>query len=146
MKSRRENDVGFPAKKLAEAKKMNTKKLKWFGIILIVLTGTIHFMESPEYFDEAAYMGILFVLNGLGSIAAAYGIFKNKGWGWFLGFFIAFGSIIGYIVSRTAGLPSVAVKNWFELTGILSLIVEALFIVVLLAFFNGKIDVPRNLD
>ena len=134
----------FPLNILDEVKKMDAKKFKWFGIVLIVITGIIHFMESPEYFDEAVYMGILFVINGIGSIAAAYGIFKNKGWSWFLGFLIAFGSITGYIVSRTIGLPSVAVKDWFEFTGILSLIVEALFIFSLLVYFNGKIDVPKE--
>lgn len=106
---------------------MNGKNLKWFGIILIVITGIVHFIEAPEYFEEAAYMGALFALNGIGSLAAAFGIYKNQKWGWILGLLIAVGSIAGYAVSRTVGLPNVAVKEWIEPIGILSLVVEALF-------------------
>lgn len=106
---------------------MNGKNLKWLGIILIIVTGIVHFIEAPEYFEEAAYMGALFVLNGVGSIAAAYGIYKNLRWGWILGLLIAAGSIVGYALSRAVGLPNIAVKEWFEATGIISLVVETLF-------------------
>lgn len=106
---------------------MNGKNLKWFGIILIVITGIVHFIEAPEYFEEVAYMGALFVLNGIGSLAAAFGIYKNQKWGWILGLLIAIGSIVGYAISRTVGMPNVAIKEWIEPIGILSLVVEALF-------------------
>ena len=115
---------------------MNGNNLKWFGIILIIVTGIIHFIEAPEYFDEAAYMGVLFVLNGIGSLAAAFGIYKNQKWGWFLGLLIAAGSIVGYAASRTVGLPGVAVKGWFEFIGILSLAVEGLFVLLSLRPLN----------
>lgn len=121
---------------------MNGKNLKWLGIILIVIIGIIHFIEAPEYFDEATYMGLLFVLNGIGSLAAAYGIYKNKKWGWILGLLIAVGSIIGYAISRTVGMPNVAVKEWFEFIGILSLVVEALF--SLMAIKMVSLDLSLN--
>lgn len=117
---------------------MNGNNLKWFGIVLIIVTGIIHFIEAPEYFDEAAYMGVLFVLNGIGSLAAAFGIYKNQKWGWFLGLLIAAGSIIGYAASRTAGLPNVAVKEWFEPIGILSFAVEVLFSVLAIKILSGE--------
>lgn len=117
---------------------MKVKNLKWLGIILIVITGIIHFMEAPEYFDEATYMGGLFVLNGIGSLAAAYGIYKNQKWGWILGCLIAIGSIVGYAISRTIGLPYIAVKEWFEFIGILSLVVEALFSLLAIKMLSVK--------
>lgn len=115
---------------------MNGKNFKWFGIMLIIVTGIVHFVEAPEYFDDAAYMGALFVLNGIGSIAAAYGIYKNQKWGWMLGLLIAGGSILGYIVSRTIGMPGVAVKEWADAIGILSLAVEGLFVLLALRPLN----------
>lgn len=115
---------------------MNSKNLKWFGIILIIITGIIHFIEAPEYFDEAAYMGLLFVLNGIGSLTAAYGIYKNQKWGWILGLLITGGSILGYIISRTIGMPGVAVKEWADGIGILSLAVECLFVLLALRPLN----------
>lgn len=117
---------------------MNSKNLKWFGIILIIVTGIIHFIEAPEYFEEAIYMSALFVLNGIASIAAAYGIFKNQKWGWILGCLIAAGSIIGYALSRIVGLPNIAVKEWFEATGVISLVVETGFVIVAAMVLNGK--------
>ena len=115
---------------------MNSKNLKWLGMILIVITGIIHFIEAPEYFDEPIYMGLLFVLNGIGSLAAAYGIYKNQKWGWMLGLLIAGGSILGYIISRTIGMPGVAVKEWADAIGILSLAVEGLFVLFALRPLN----------
>lgn len=123
---------------------MNGKNLKWFGIILIIITGIIHFIEAPEYFDEAAYMGLLFVLNGISSLTAAYGIYKNQKWGWILGLLIAAGSIIGYAVSRTASMPNVAVKEWFEPIGILTLVVEALFILLAIKMLSVKVNHGRT--
>lgn len=117
---------------------MNSKNFKWLGVILIVVTGIIHFIEAPEYFEEAAYMGALFVLNGIASIAAAYGIFKNQKWGWILGCLIAAGSIIGYALSRTVGLPNIAIKEWFEAIGLISLAVEAGFLIVAVMGLKGK--------
>lgn len=119
---------------------MNGKNLKWLGIRLIVITGIIHFIEAPEYFEEAAYMGGLFVLNGIGSLAAAFGIYKNQKWGWILGLLIALGSIVGYAISRTIGLPYIAVKEWFEFIGILSLVVEALFSLLAIKMLSVKVN------
>lgn len=121
---------------------MNSKTLKWLGIILIIITGIIHFIEAPEYFEEAAYMGGLFILNGIASLAAAFGIYKNQKWGWILGLLVAAGSIVGYAVSRTVGMPNVAIKEWIEPIGILSLVVEALF--SLLAIKMVSLDLRLN--
>lgn len=123
---------------------MNGKNLKWLGVILIIVTGIVHFIEAPEYFEEAAYVGALFVLNGIGALAAAYGIYKNQKWGWVLGSLIAAGSIVGYALSRTVGLPGVAVKEWFEFIGILSLVVEALFCLTAIKMLSGKVAVNHG--
>lgn len=123
---------------------MNSKNLKWLGIILIVVTGIIHFIEAPEYFDEAVYMGALFTFNGIGSLVAAYGIYKNRRWGWILGFPIAAGSIVGYALSRTVGLPNVAVKEWFEFIGVLSLVVEALFCLLAVRMLFGEVKLNHG--
>ncbi len=123
---------------------MNGKNLKWFGIILIVITGIVHFIDAPDNFGNAAYKGVLFVLNGVGAIVAAYGIFRGAAWGWFLGLLIAGGAIAGYIISRTVGLPGLRVDpHWLEPLGVLSLIVEGLF--VLLAIYAVGIAGKRNL-
>lgn len=118
---------------------MNVSKgLVWAGIALILITGLIHLISTPHHFEEATYVGVLFVLNAIGSAAAAIGIFLQRGWGWALGALIAALSIISFLISRTVGLPATHVEEWNTL-GISSVIVEAAFLLVSLpAFFNSR--------
>lgn len=107
--------------------------LVWAGMALIALVGLIHLIEAPEYLEETAYVGLLFLANAAGSIVAAYGIFRGRGWAWPLGVLIAGGAFVAYVLSRTVGLPGapdLAGDSFFEPTGVASLVVEALFVVV----------------
>jgi hypothetical protein len=106
------------------------------GISLIVIVGLIHLVDSPEDLAEGSYQGFLFVANFLGALAAAVGIYRGNKWGWTLGALVAGGAFVGYVISRTVGLPGMPVETeWMEPLGVLSLIVEALFVGVLLAIF-----------
>lgn len=107
-----------------------TRGVVWAGIILILITGLIHLVDAPDSFEEATYKGILFILNGVGAIVAAIGIYRGvKSWGWSLGLVVAAGALIAYIISRTVGLPGLEAEPdaWFEPLGLASMIVEALF-------------------
>ncbi|MDD5078565.1 MAG: hypothetical protein PHQ84_06135 [Candidatus Omnitrophica bacterium] len=126
-----------------------TKKIfTWLGIVLILITGLVHFLDAPDSFSDAPYKGWLFYINFAGALLAALGIFFNKlDWGWNLGFLIAAGSILGYIASRTVGLPFIPAEpdEWFEPLGVISLAVEGLFIAVfvLKRFTERKLPVLR---
>jgi hypothetical protein len=105
-------------------------KLGIAGMVLIALTGLIHLLVTPEYFEYAAYVGLLFLLNVAGSALSAYGISRGARWGWILGLVIAIGSFVGYIISRTVGLPGapgILREPFTEPPGLLSLVVEAAF-------------------
>jgi uncharacterized membrane protein YczE len=52
-----------------------------------------------------------------------------------LGALVAGGAFAGYVISRTIGLPGMPVEDWLELLGVLSLLVEGLFIGLWLANF-----------
>jgi hypothetical protein len=114
-------------------------KLLWAGILLIAVVGLIHLIESPEHFEAATYLGLLFLANFAGAAVAAYGIYKRLGWGWALGALVAGGAFVMYIVSRTVGLPSLTEAELFEPMGVASLVVEGLFVGLYLAVF-----VPRR--
>lgn len=113
-------------------------KLMWAGISLIAVVGLIHLIEAPEYFEEATYLGLLFLANFAGSLAAAIGIYRGRGWGWGLGVLVAGGAFVGYVISRTIGLPGLPVGEWLEPLGVLSLLAEGLFIGLCLAVFARK--------
>jgi uncharacterized membrane protein YfcA len=106
------------------------------GISLIVVVGLIHLINSPEDLEEGSYTGLLYLANFFGALASAIGIYRGRSWGWALGFVVAAGAFAGYVISRTVGLPGLPVETeWLEPLGVLSLLVEGLFVGVFLAIF-----------
>jgi uncharacterized membrane protein YfcA len=104
------------------------------GIALILVVGLIHLINSPEDLEEGSYTGLLYLANFAGALAAAVGIYREKRWGWALGLLVAAGAFAGYVISRTVGLPGLPVETeWLEPLGVLSLLVEGLFVGVYLA-------------
>jgi hypothetical protein len=122
-------------------------KLLWGGISLIALVALIHLIEAPENLGEAIYLGLLFLANFVGAVVAA-GIYRDRSWGWDLGALVAGGAFVGYVISRTFGLPGLPVEEWLEPLGILSLLVEGLFIGLYLAVSarSRKSAAARPLD
>ena len=101
------------------------------AVALILVTGAIHFIDAPGSFGDATYKGVLFVANGIAALVAAYGIYRNERvWGWWLGLLVAGGALVSYVISRTIGLPGLEPDVWLEPLGILSLLVEAAFVVL----------------
>jgi len=101
------------------------------GVALILVTGAIHWIDAPSSFGDATYKGLLFLANGIAAIIAAFGIQRGeRTWGWGLAVLVAGGALVGYVISRTVGLPGLPPDVWLEPLGILSLMVEAAFIVL----------------
>lgn len=99
----------------------------------------VHLIEAPEYFEDATYLGVLFLANFAGAILAAAGIYKGSwSWGWGLGAIVAAGAFAGYVISRTGGLPGLDETGFLEPMGILSLVVEGLFVFLCAVTITGK--------
>ena len=124
----------------------NSKLIIWVGIVLIIATGILHFINAPDSFDEATYKGILFIANGVGALIAAFGIWNDKRWGWTMGLLVAAGAIAGYVASRTIGMPGIPAEPdaWLEPMGVASMIAEALFSVVALYSLSAATLVGTN--
>src|SRR3954468_3278509 len=104
-------------------------KLRMAGVVLISLTGLIHLLVTPEYYGFASYLGLLMLANFAGSVVSAVGIYQRQVWGWVLGVVMAAGAFVGYVESRTLGLPGL--PSWEPFTeppGLISLVVEAIFL------------------
>ena len=110
----------------------HTQTHTWAGILLVLATGLIHGVEGPANYHEAAYKGLLFFLNAAGALVAARGIYRGATlWGWTLGVLISAGALTLYIVSHTIGLPGLEIDDeWFEPLGVVSLLVEGLYVLV----------------
>lgn len=111
------------------------RSVVWGGLALIALTGIIHVVEAPEYFEFAPYLGLSFVVNALGSAGAAYGVWRGRTWGWALGAVVAGGAFVAYLISRTVGLPGLTEAEFFEPIGIASLIAEGGFVALAASLF-----------
>ena len=94
----------------------------------LAVVGVIHIVLAPEYAEEAAYLGVLFVLGGL-----ALGVLAVRLWraddtpAWLLGSLIMAAMGVGFVLSRTVGLPGFHEGEW-ELSGLLCLVLEAGFL------------------
>jgi hypothetical protein len=114
----------------------SSEKLVGAGISLIVVVGLIHLINSPGDLEEGSYTGLLYLANFFGALAAAVGIYRGRSWGWSLGALVSVGAFAGYVISRTIGLPGLGVEEeWLEPLGVLSLVLEALFVGVFLTVF-----------
>jgi hypothetical protein len=108
-----------------------THRLKIVAAAAIVATGLIHLGSAREAFGEATYKGLLFVANGVGGLVAAVGVYCDRAnWGWLLGVLVAGGAFLGYVISRTVGLPGLPAEPdaWLEPLGVASLVAEVVFL------------------
>jgi hypothetical protein len=114
--------------------------LKLAAIVLIVVVGLTHLIGAPQHYRVAPYIGVGFVANFIGALVAAVGIYRDAMWGWLIGALITGGALVMYMVSRSVGLPGFehAVGRWSGPLGILSLMVEALFITIFLLWLSAR--------
>ena len=111
----------------------STHSLRIIAVVAIVATGLVHLATARDSFGEATYKGLLFVANGVGALVAAVGVYRDRAdWGWLLGALVAGGAFLGYVLSRTVGLPGLPAEPgaWFEPLGVASLVAEAVFLIV----------------
>ena len=119
---------------------MKSKFLQGLAIVIILEVGLVHYFSAQHEFEDAWILGYMFIANFLGSLVAAYGIYRRKTRGWGLGFLISAGSIGAYIWSRTSGLPGLRPEEWLYPWGVTSILAESLF--CLLVFMRPWKDRP----
>lgn len=117
------------------------------AVLLLLATGAIHAWDARDAFGDAPYKGVLFALNALGALVATAGIWRREAWGWALGAAVAGGALLGYIASRTVGLPGLPAEPgaWLEPLGVASVLAEAGFLLVLWLHRNAASHTNRNL-
>lgn len=114
---------------------MKSMRIKWTGIILIVIVGLLNFhiphflLESRSDFGPAEHLLELALLaNVIASSVAALGIFRSGRWGWVIGIVVCAFSASLWVAQETIGLASLP-QQWLEPSRIASLAVEGVFVV-----------------
>ena len=101
------------------------------GAALLLAAAVIHIIEIRD--AEIAFLVVGFALSALGTLGAAL-LLLSRGprLGWLIGGGAAGLTFLGYVVSRTIGLPGDKedIGNWGEPLGVVSLVVEGLVVVL----------------
>jgi hypothetical protein len=107
--------------------------LRSAGAVALVGVALIHFLDVFDKFKETPYLGVLYLGSIAGSLVAAALLTRPDARpGWALGGGVAALTFLGYVLSRTTGLPLSHgdVGNWLEPLGLASLFVEGLVVVI----------------
>ena len=105
--------------------------------LILGAIGLIHAVLAPEYMEEQAYIGVLFIVGAIGSWAMAWLLWKREDMtAWIVGALAAAGMGVGFVLSRTTGLPGFHEGEW-ELSGIISLLLEGAFVAMALTHLRA---------
>jgi hypothetical protein len=93
----------------------------------------VHALQAPEAFEETTYLGVLFIgaiVAGLAIAAVLTRTGDQRAWAAASG--LAAAIMLGYLLSRTSGLPDATldVGEWTEPLGLASLVAEGLVLFV----------------
>jgi drug/metabolite transporter (DMT)-like permease len=109
---------------------MVSDTLRRISAAALAVVGVIHLVLAPEYFSQQAYIGVLFVLGGIALAVLAVRLWmRDDAPAWLVGALVMAGMGIGFVLSRTTGLPGFKESEW-ELSGVICLVLEAGFVMV----------------
>lgn len=111
---------------------------------LLASTGVLHLALAPEYWDEQHYVGALFVVGGIACAVIAARLWsRDDTAAWAVGSVAAAGMAVGFVLSRTVGLPGFHEAEW-EASGLLSLLLEAGFVALAVRAVSVRREVPAR--
>ena len=112
------------------------------AVVCLAAIAVTHLADLPEKIEEAPYMAVLFC--GLIAASAGLGILFASGRNdamvlWLTAGAVALMPLIGYVLSRSVGLPQLEdhVGDWLNPAGVVSIAAEAVLVVLSAAHLSG---------
>jgi len=111
---------------------------RWAAIVAVEAVIVVHALLTPMHLEETPYIGVLFAVGDALLLVAAVLLAgrRYRGAGWLLAAAVCAGEFVGFILSRTVGLPQGYHEAWAaapeDYLGLACLPCE-LFVVVLAA-------------
>jgi hypothetical protein len=114
------------------------------GVVALAETAWIHLKDLSDKFAETPYLGVGYAAIVVAAVAAGFLIVTGRRRGWALAGAMCLATIIGFVLTRTTGLPAATgdVGNWGEPAGIYALIAEG--VVVTTSAYVLTRTYPRN--
>jgi hypothetical protein len=108
------------------------------GVAAAAIEGVIviHLWLTPMHLTEKLYIGVLFTVGNVLLLLALALLFSRRGQvaGWLLGAAVCAGELVGFVLSRTVGLPMDYHGTWLaereDYLGLASLLCEVVFLAV----------------
>jgi hypothetical protein len=111
-----------------------------FAAGALALTGLLHLALAPEYLEERAYVGVLFVIGGMAAVGLGVLLWRrDEARLWPLAGVLAGGMAVGFVLSRTVGLPGFHESEW-EASGLLSLALEGTVVAAAVQAVRGVLQ------
>ncbi|MEU5591445.1 hypothetical protein [Streptomyces sp. NPDC020298] len=112
------------------------------GVCCAVGNTVLHTALVPDHLEEMFYIGVLFAVGStvMLAVAVALVVMKRPLVAWLTGTLVSLGMIVGFVLSRTVGLPAGYYEpGWEAPYGPASLLVEGLFVVAFLAWLGDRV-------
>ncbi|ANP48364.1 hypothetical protein J2Z21_005974 [Streptomyces griseochromogenes] len=109
------------------------------GVCCAVANAVLHSLLVPDHLEEKFYIGVLFAVGSavMLVVAVALPLLKRPIAAWLTGSAVSLGMIVGFLLSRTVGLPyGYHESGWEPPYGPLSLLVEGLFVLAFLTWLG----------
>lgn len=93
---------------------------RWATAALLLVTSGTHVPLVAEHLEEAPYVGMLFIaLSVVSVVAAALVVAWDTPAVWTLSGLVTLLAVLGFVVSRTVGLPQITddIGNWTDPLG-----------------------------
>jgi hypothetical protein len=110
----------------------------------LMSVGIIHALEIQGNLGSTVWLTVAFsVLAGIAPVAGLCLLVRPSRASWIAGGVICLATAIGYVLTRSVGLPGDTgdIGNWLEPLGITSLIIEGIIVVIaVLALMDSNLD------
>lgn len=111
---------------------------RWVALVALEVNIGIHVALTPMHLEEKFYIGVLFTVGNAALFAAMLLLISSRlrTIGWLLGAATSTVEFVGFVVSRTVGLPQGYKETWAnapeDYLGLVCLAVEVVFVVLAL--------------
>lgn len=117
------------------------------GATGLVAIAVIHLLDLPGKLTETPYVGFMYIALIVAAIATAALLVSRlrARLAWSGTAILAASTFIGYVLSRTTGLPRARgdIGNWFEPLGLASLVIEAGVVLLATTQFRSRAQEPH---
>lgn len=117
--------------------------LTGLGACCAVANTVLHTLLVPDHLEEMFYIGVLFAVGSAVMLVVAVALVtaSRPMAAWLTGAVVSLGMIVGFLLSRTVGLPDGYYEpGWEAPYGPLSLLVEGVFVLAFLTWLGVRAD------